>query len=86
MVWWGVVGGKIGTNINLAIGFLFEIYDLLISPSRYHLTQQDNLVEAEELYQEALKRREEALGDVHPEVAADLSNLAGLFTAQVIAH
>ena len=82
--WYG--GALLGGRSVLVFDFLFENYDLLISPSRYHLTQQGNHVEAEKFYQEALKKREEALGDFHPEVAADLSNLAGLFTAQVIAE
>ena len=49
-------------------------------PSRCHLTSQD---EAEKLYKKVRDTREETLGGVHPKVAEDLSNLAGLFRDQV---
>ena len=66
----GVLGAKIAIHVAL----------LRMRPSRCHLTSQG---EAEKLYKDALDIRKRTLGDVHPSVAEDLSNLAGLFRGQV---
>ena len=68
------MGGVLGAQI--------AIHDVLLRmrPSRCHLTSQD---EAEKSYKKVCDTREETLGGVHPKVAEDLSNLAGLFRDQV---
>ena len=54
----------------------------LLNKAGYYLDERARYAEAEPLFVRALRVDEKAFGSLHPEVATDLNNLAGLYRSQ----
>jgi adhesin HecA-like repeat protein len=63
-------------------GFEFEEAARLLNQAGFYQYEHALYAEAEPLYTRALEIREKSLGKDHPNVAASLNNLAGLYDAQ----